>query len=397
MDALDATMPSISLVVGTHTYSKTGIANALYHVAFDPETTAIIVSPFVFYASPAPAFVLMGSVNSRGQTNVYAVNETSPGSVSSFLLDDSSIPPTMTFPAAPSDANGVDPCFLSLDRSGRVLFVCNYSSGNVVMYRVSDDGALLSSPSDCLDFNPFYLSRPVPAERIFSRQESPHPHSCYVTPCNNFILVADLGLSSVFLYSFDAAAAVFGALVAEVPLSPNDGARTLACIPVSLTKIHVYVSCELTCRVSFLVLCISPSPSLSLHSSTPCLAAASPSPSHHRGMGDLRVHPRQSMLYVSLRGGDPHGHIALLSRSLDSGELQFVRRVSSGGGIPRSLLITNCGGFMVVCNQAEGQVRAFRLKDEDGDVDEESGVVLLDVKKFADRGCVGLPTHIFQC
>src|SRR2546430_11925999 len=49
-------------------------------------------------------------------------------------------PYTTLFRSLP--ALGEDPCYISLDKTGKYLLVANYTSGNVVVFRIGADGKL---------------------------------------------------------------------------------------------------------------------------------------------------------------------------------------------------------------------------------------------------------------
>ena len=79
------------------------------------------------------------------QRFLYAVNEVSnyeggkDGSVSAFSIDRAT--GTLTLLNRVS-SRGADPCHLSIDKSGKWLFVANYSGGSIAAFLVQDDGKL---------------------------------------------------------------------------------------------------------------------------------------------------------------------------------------------------------------------------------------------------------------
>src|SRR5437016_4399561 len=71
---------------------------------------------------------------------LYAANEMGkPSTVSAFAINPASGKLTLLneLPAL-----GEDPCHLSFDRSGRFLFVANYTSGTVAVFPIRADGSL---------------------------------------------------------------------------------------------------------------------------------------------------------------------------------------------------------------------------------------------------------------
>src|SRR5690606_5478067 len=74
---------------------------------------------------------------------VYAVNETgggTPGSLSAYHFDRKT--GKLEFINNKS-VNGNGPCYVETDKSGKFAAVANYSTGNLALLRIGDDGALL--------------------------------------------------------------------------------------------------------------------------------------------------------------------------------------------------------------------------------------------------------------
>src|SRR5947209_9797439 len=130
---------------------------------------------------------------------LYAVNEVthykgqSSGAVSAFAIDHAT--GKLTFlNEVPS--RGADPCYITLDKSGKYVLVANYTGGSVATFPVLDDGRLGDSAAFVQ-----HSSHSMDAER----QEGPHAHSIDVSPDNRFALADDLGLDEVLIYRFDSA------------------------------------------------------------------------------------------------------------------------------------------------------------------------------------------------
>jgi 6-phosphogluconolactonase len=91
-------------------------------------------------------------------------------------------------------SGGDNPCHIELDRSGRWLFVSNYSSGTLSVIRVNADGTM---------GEPVALQH-TGAGKDPQRQKSPHVHGAFISPDNKQLLVTDLGIDKVMLYDFNA-------------------------------------------------------------------------------------------------------------------------------------------------------------------------------------------------
>ncbi len=88
--------------------------------------------------------------------------------------------------------NGVHPGF---DPSGRFVIVANYSSGNVAVLPVENDGRLAAAVQVVA-----LPGQPGP-HRI--EQTGSHPHQVVFDPSGRYVLVPDKGLDRVFSFRFD--------------------------------------------------------------------------------------------------------------------------------------------------------------------------------------------------
>src|SRR5262249_40534963 len=134
---------------------------------------------------------------------------------------------------------GADPCHISLDHTGKFVFVANYSGGNLSVFPVSEDGRL----GEASDFIQHEGSGPNR-----DRQEKPHAHWIDVSADNRFVLNADLGLDNIFVYRLDTKK---GKLTPNNPpfakVAPGAGPRHLAFHPNGK---FAYVIDEITSTVT---------------------------------------------------------------------------------------------------------------------------------------------------
>src|SRR5205823_3669584 len=197
--------PAMFVYVGTYTATPPharGRAEGIYVYRLDPSSGTLthagtipgVVNPSFLAPDPRRRYL-------------YATNEApeidgrAGGAVSAFAID----PATgdLTY-LNRQPSRGDDPCHLSVDRTGRCVLVANYTSGNVAVLPVGEDGRL----DPATDFHQHAGSGADPR-----RQEGPHAHSITPDPANRYALAADLGLDRVLIYRLDPAR---GALL------PND-------------------------------------------------------------------------------------------------------------------------------------------------------------------------------
>ncbi|HEX5502312.1 MAG TPA: lactonase family protein [Thermomicrobiales bacterium] len=335
--------------VGTYTaaapYAR-GRAEGIEAYRLDPASGAL-----------THAFTLPGVVNpsylavAPGGRALYAVNEAPEfdgrpgGGVSAFARDPAS---GALAALGRQPSHGTDPCYVSVDHTGRVALVANYTSGSVAAYPLGDDGALGPAAS----IHQHAGSGPNP-----QRQAGPHAHSIQPDPANRFALAADLGLDRVLVYRLDPARA---ALEPDDPpaavLPAGSGPRHLAFHPAGR---HVYVIGELG---STLTACTWDGARGTLEP----FQTVSTLPAGFAGVNscaDVHVAPSGRFVYGSNRG---HDSIAVFAVDPATGALTPAGHTPTGGRTPRNFAIDPTGAFLLAANQDTDTVVTFRLDGATG-------------------------------
>jgi 6-phosphogluconolactonase len=286
------------------------------------------------------------------QRFLYAVNEVSrygggaAGSVSAFSIDRAT--GTLTLLNRVS-SRGADPCHLSIDRSGKWLFVANYTGGSVAAFPLHDDGKLGEASA-------FFQHAGASVNK--ARQEGPHAHDAVVSPDNRFLLAADLGLDRVLTYRLDPAA---GGLAPAEPgpatVKPGSGPRHLAFRPDGK---FVYVLNEMVPGVTAFRYDAGRGTLTELQ--TLSTLPEGVSGDEHSG-AEIAVHPSSKFVYASNRG---HDSIAIFRIDAARGTLTPVDRVSTQGKTPRSFAIDPSGQFLIAANQNTSTVVVFRIDQQTG-------------------------------
>ena len=239
------------------------------------------------------------------------------------------------FAAGPSTANrahGSSPCHLSVDQTGKVVVVANYSSGTVSIYPVEDDGSLGEASQviahEGKSVNP-------------KRQEGPHAHSATIDPTNRFVFVADLGLDRLMAYALDAEKATLTALPERtVSVAPGAGPRHFAFHPTGRFAYLINELCNTIVAYSY----DGGAGRLEELQTVPTLPEGFPGTSH---CADIHVAPSGRFVYGSNRG---HDSLAIYAVDQDTGLLSFVGHTSTGGGNPRGFCIHPSGRWIWVGN-----------------------------------------------
>jgi 6-phosphogluconolactonase len=269
---------------------------------------------------------------------LYAVNEVEKGAVSAFAIAaDSGALTKLT--ETPSE--GSSPCFVSVDKSGRVALVANYENGSVALLPIETDGALKKATS---------VVQHSGHGPNTDRQSGPHAHCIVADPTNHFALAADLGADRVFVYRLDPDGRSLRAVEGgEAVMRAGAGPRHLAFHP---TLPLVFVANELDSTVATLRfdaerVALSP---LETRSTLPTGWTGTNYPA------DIHVAPSGRTLYVSNRG---HNSIAVFSVAASTGALALEQTVATDGDWPRNFSLDTTGQWLLVANQKSNSIVVF--------------------------------------
>jgi 6-phosphogluconolactonase len=329
--------------IGTYTQ---GASRGIYSLRYDPASGKL--TPIGLAAQTvSPSFL---AVHPNGRT-LYAVNESrryngngNSGSVSAFTIDfkTGELTPINTVPSL-----GADPCHLAFDRTGRWLFVANYSGGSIAVFPVQDNGALGEATQ--------VVQREGSSKADPVRQEAPHAHSVDVSPNNRLLYVSDLGNDEIVVYDFDAST---GKLTqrSTTALKPGSGPRHIA---FSRDRRYLYSFQELTASV---VTFRHDDATGRLEE----LQTISTLPKGFTGAksgAEIAVDPSGMFLYASNRG---HDSIAIFSIDAEQGRLTAAGHVSTQGKTPRHFAIDPEGKHLIAANQEPGNLTVFSINPETG-------------------------------
>src|SRR5579862_3510869 len=151
--------------VGTYT-EEGSKSKRIYAYRFDPHTGQI-TSLGLAAETTNPSFV---ALHPNGRF-LYAVNEVqnyngpNSGGVSAFSIDRSTGKLTFLNEVA---SRGADPCYITLDDSGKFVLVANYTGGSLAVFPVLADGKLGEASA--------FLQHTGHGTNP-ERQEGPHAHS----------------------------------------------------------------------------------------------------------------------------------------------------------------------------------------------------------------------------
>jgi len=356
------------LYVGTYTgfkyvhHSKTwgvgeshsqGIYVSRYHAATGelsgPELAAEIINPSFLTIAPNHKYL-------------YAVSE-DPYSLGPPLDHSSYVSAFAIDPATGHlrllntvPAGGTSTCFISMDKTGKYVFMANFGSGSITVVRVREDGSLGELTAFIQDVG-HSVDRSI--------QSEPHTHSVIVSPDNRYAIVSDLGIDKVLIFKFDAET---GRLSHPDPpfasVYPGGGPRHFVFDPSGRFG---YQLSEMSGNVD--VFSWDPS-----HGTLTEVQRVQTVPHNFFGgnhSAEIEVHPSGKFLYESnrrtqgetVRGPDTIGVFTIDPKD---GTLTPVEQVLSGGTMPRNFTIDPSGKFLMAANQLSNNIVIFNIDGTTG-------------------------------
>jgi 6-phosphogluconolactonase len=332
--------------VGTYTNDEGSKSKGIYAFRYDAANGQ--VTPLGLAAETTnPSFV---AAHPNGKF-LYAVNEVgnykgpNSGGVSAFSIDRAT--GRLTF-LNELPSRGADPCYITVDKTGKFVLVANYTGGSVIVYPILDDGRLGEASAFVQ-----HTGHGPNAER----QEGPHAHSIDLSPDNRFAYVDDLGLDELLVYKFDAAK---GSLTPNDPpfakLDPGAGPRHFALRPDGK---FAYVVTEIGRNVTVFS-------NDATKGTLQKLQTVTTLPANFTGRNDdaeIEVLPSGKFLYASNRG---HESIAVFAIDSAKGTLTTVEIASTQGKEPRSFEIDPTGTLLFAANQKSDNIVIFKIDAKTG-------------------------------
>jgi 6-phosphogluconolactonase len=338
------------MYVGTYTTEAGSTSKGIYAYSFDPDTAEL--TPLGLAVETTNPSFLAVHPNHRF---LYAVNEVGnykgekSGAVSAFAIDRATGKLTLLNEVA---SKGADPCYLTVDKTGKYVLVANYTGGSVSVFPVLEDGRLGEASSFIQHTG--HGSDP-------DRQEGPHAHSIDLSPDNRFAIVDDLGLDESLVYRFNSAK---GSLSLNDPqvyttlakADPGAGPRHFAFHPNGK---FAYVINEMQSSVSI----FSYDGAGGVLRWLQTISALPKDFSGHKEAAEIEVHPSGKFLYASNRG---HDSIAVFAIDPDKGTLTLIEYALTKGQTPRSFEIAPGGSLLFAENEKSNNIVVFSIDAKTG-------------------------------
>jgi len=330
--------------VGTYTKDEGSKSKGIYAYRYDA-ATAQLTSLGLAAESTNPSFV---AVHPNGKF-LYAVNELASykgpnsGGVSAFAIDRTT--GKLTF-LNELPSRGADPCYITVDKTGKFVLVANYTGGSVIVYPILEDGRL--GEASALVQHTGHGTDP-------KRQEAAHAHSIDLSPDNRFAFVDDLGLDELLTYRFDSGKGLLtDAKFASA--DPGAGPRHFALSPDGKFG---YVVEEMHATVAV----FSYDAASGAFHSVQTISTIPKGFTARNDDAEIAVHPSGKFLYASNRG---HDSIAVFAIDSTKGTLTTVEITSTGGKEPRSFEIDPTGTLLFAANQKSDSIVIFKIDAKTG-------------------------------
>jgi 6-phosphogluconolactonase len=326
------------LLVGTYTATT---SKGIYVYSFD--TSNANTSLLSVAATSNPSFLTVSS----NKKYVYAVGENvdstiTPvgGSVTAFSFNNGMLTKINAQPSG-----GKNPCYVTINKTGKNIFVGNYSSGSLASLTINVDGSLNAS-NQIITHSGNSINK--------KRQEAPHVHATVLSPNNKFLYVPDLGIDKVVCYAINKKTGVLTNTSAAESL-PGSGPRHFTFAP---NDKFAYLMEELTGTV----VCYKVN-----GTNLKFVQRISSHPSDFKGTigsADIHVSPDNKFLYCSNRGDA--NSIAIFAVDKNTGTLTNVGFHSTLGKSPRNFNFDPSGNFLLVANQNSDEIVIFKIDKATG-------------------------------
>jgi 6-phosphogluconolactonase len=310
-----------------------GYAPDIHLFAVDPASGALAPSAGLPAFGTSPSYL---AVNPSA-TNLYALDENTPGRVGAYAIEPST-GHLRFLDSVPSGGRG--PAFLSTDATGAFVLVANYEDGTVSVIRVVGGGAL----GEAVD------TRPVGAEA----------HMIVTDPSNRFVFVPCKGADFIAQFRFDART---GTLAPNAPprvaTAAGAGPRHLAFHPNGRFAYGINENAS-TMTAYALDSASGTLREIETQSTLPDGFTG------HKEAAAVRVHPQGRWLFGSNRGDDS---IVIFAVDPDSGRMTRRGFVKTGGATPRDFALDPTGTLLYAANQDSNAIVPFRFDAASGVLD----------------------------
>lgn len=354
-----STQGKVLAYVGTDTSAIDGKANGKGIYLFEMDSNSGQLSLVKLAAEArSPSWLCLDP----SERYLYTVHEISDyegksGSVSAYAVDRSSGDLRLLNTIS---SHGAGPAYLSVDASGKYVFVANYGGGSIAVFPVLSGGSLGAPTYKHRDEGHVGGQKATsgpPGSFAISGHDAPHAHMIGADPGNRFVLQTDLGQDRIYIYRFDQHSGKLtpAANSPFVSLPSGDGPRHFAFHPNGRWLYSIQEEASTVVLFHF-------------NPETGSMAAQqtiSTLPNGFAGTSfgsGIRVSPDGRVLYAANR---LHNTIAVFSIG-SRGRLKHLAETPTLGDYPCQFNFDPSGTFLYACNQRSDQITSFRIEKRTG-------------------------------
>lgn len=282
-------------------------------------------------------------------SSIYAVSETNTnndGKVYAYAFDRTS--GELSFKNQ-LRVDGGSPCYISIDPLKKTLFVSNYSSGNLSLVSLKEDGSL-----DTLSQNIKHHGKGIK----LPNQNQAHVHSAILGPDHKNLFVTDLGLDKIFTYPYDSDSGSISETADTISVTAGSGPRHMA---FSSNGEYLYTIHELGGQLTTFK---------QEKGHYTQIDEISNLPEDYDGdapeSSDIHITPDGKFLYASNRDG--LNDIVAYKINPESGKPKLIDRYATGGKTPRVFTISPDGKFILAGHQRGAEITVFNRDLETGEL-----------------------------
>jgi 6-phosphogluconolactonase len=252
--------------------------------------------------------------------------------------------------------DGLAPCHLAVDATGKVLVVANYTSGNVASYPLDANGVIgeLASLMGATGRGPNK-----------ARQEGPHAHEAVFSANNQFVYVPDLGLDLIHIFKVDASSGQLTEAGSSKE-APGMGPRHIGFSPDDK---FAYVINELIPAVTV----FAHDPATAKLTSIQTISSVPANEKGEVGPAEILIDKAGKFVYASNRGP---GTIAVYTVDRGTGKLTLIQMAQTGFTWPRGVAFDPTGRTLFVGDQKTDKFVTFQI-------DHSSGKLTLTGRSYA--------------
>lgn len=245
-------------------------------------------------------------------------------------------------------SHGDDPCYIHLDKTGKWLFVANYTSGSLAVFPVEKDGKVGEASQVIVHHG----HGPQP------QQDRAHVHCTLPSPDNKYLLVADLGVDKIFTYRFnDKTGKLTPADPPYVEVKTGTGPRHII---FSKDAKYVYSIHELADMITVF------KNDHGKLTEEQTISTAPPGYEKRNWAAEIHLSSDGKYLYASNR--DALNDIVLYAVNQKTGKLTYLNHYSTGGKTLRYFMISPDGKYVLIGQQNGNSILVYKRNAGSGEL-----------------------------